>query len=133
MSAMASVAPRESNSVPPPPPKLYIGMPSMTYSAFDDCEMDLLPRRTTFVAPPTPDDEALIVTPATLPESEFMKLASLTSVISEAATCCTLYERAFSWRLMPRAVTTTCSISDEDSCRVTSNDVREPTGTVAVS
>ena len=93
---MDSVAPRESNSVPPPPPKLYIGIPSMTYSAFDDCEMDLLPRSTTFVAPPTPDDEALIVTPATLPDSELMKLASLTVVRSSVLTCCTLYERAFS-------------------------------------
>ena len=112
---MDSVAPFESNSVPPPPPKLYIGIPSMTYSAFDDCEMDLLPRSTTFVAPPTPDDEALMVTPATLPANEFMKLASFTVVISSAPTCWTLYERAFSSRLMPRAVTTTDSISDEDS------------------
>ena len=112
---MDSVAPFESNSVPPPPPKLYIGMPSMTYKAFDDCEIDLLPRSTTFVAPPTPDDEALIVTPATLPANEFMKLASFTVVISSAPICWTLYDSAFSSRLMPRAVTTTCSISDEDS------------------
>ena len=48
--------------------------------------MDLLPRRITFDAPPTPEEEALIVTPATLPVSELMKLASLTVVMSSALT-----------------------------------------------
>ena len=94
---MDSVAPRESNSMPPPFDELLnIGMPSITYSVFDDWRIDFIPRMTTFEAPPTPDDEVLIITPATLPVSEFMKLASLTIVMSDGATCWTLYERAFS-------------------------------------
>ena len=71
--------------------------------------MALLPRITTFEAPPTPDDEAFMFTPATLPFSELMKLASLLPTISSEFTCCTLYDSAFSERLIPRAVTTTAS------------------------
>ena len=83
---MDSDAPFESNSVPPPPPKLYIGMPSITYRALDDWLMDLFPLKTTLAAPPTPDDEALMVTPATLPERALMKFAFLTSVSRSACT-----------------------------------------------
>ena len=49
--------------------------------------IDLVPRITTFDTPPTPDEEALIVTPATLPLSELIKLASLFLVSSSAFTC----------------------------------------------
>ena len=89
-SAIDSVAPLESNSVPPPPPKLYIGIPSITYSAFEDWLIDLFPLSTTFEAPPTPDDEALMVTPATLPERALMKFAFFTSVSRSADTSWTL-------------------------------------------
>ena len=81
----------------------------MTYRAFDDWSIPFVPRMTTFEAPPTPDDEALMFTPATLPFSELMKLTSLFATMSSEATCCTLYERAFSERLIPSAVTTTAS------------------------
>ena len=40
-----------------------------------------------YPANPTPDEEALIVTPATLPLSELIKLASLFLVSSSAFTC----------------------------------------------
>ena len=62
---------------------------------------------TTFEALPTPPDDELIVTPATLPLSELMKLTSLLATMSSELTCCTLYDSAFSERLIPRAVTTT--------------------------
>lgn len=39
--------------------------------------MDLFPRRTTFDAPPTPDEEELMVTPATFPARELMKVGVL--------------------------------------------------------
>ena len=48
-----------------------------------------------------------MLTPATLPASEFMKLALFTVVSCSLFTCCTLYDRAFSERRMPKAVTTT--------------------------
>ncbi len=89
--------------------------------------MDLAPRMTTFEAPPTPDDEALMFRPATLPLSALMKLAFFTPTISSLATCWALYERAFSERLMPRAVTTTASTLTADSTSVKSIVVRDPT------
>ena len=51
---------------------------------------------TTFEALPTPPDDELIVTPATLPLSELMKLTSLLATMSSELTCCTLYDSAFS-------------------------------------
>ena len=36
--------------------------------------MDFVPRITTFDTPPTPDEEALMFTPATLPLNEFYKV-----------------------------------------------------------
>ena len=54
------------------------GIPSMTNSAWLLWVMDFGPRITTRVAPPMPADEALMLTPATLPLSEFMKLAFFT-------------------------------------------------------
>ena len=92
ISAIGSLAPRESNSVPPlfveRPEKM--GTPSITYKALDDCIMDFVPRITTFDTPPTPDEDALILTPATFPLKELTKLASLLDVISSVFTCCTL-------------------------------------------
>ena len=87
---MDSVAPFESNSMPPFDELLNIGMPSITYNVFDDCMIDFIPRMTTLETPPTPDDEALTTAPATLPESALMKLASLTVVSSSGATCATV-------------------------------------------
>jgi len=52
--------------------------------------MDFVPRITTLDTPPTPDEEALIVTPATLPLRALTKLASLCSVTASVLTCCTL-------------------------------------------
>ena len=72
---------------------------------------------TTFEALPTPPDDELIVTPATLPLSELMQLTSF----------CTLYDSAFSERLIPRAVTTTASTSTADSRSVKVMLVRLPT------
>ena len=95
--------------------------------------MDFIPRMMTFEAPPTPADEALMFTPATLPLSELMKLASLLAVMASEFTCCTLYDRAFSARLMPKAVTTTCSTSMDELASVMSKVVREPMGTTRVS
>ena len=77
---MASVEPLESNSCPPSPPRLNIGTPSITYNALLDWSMPFVPRITTLLAPPTPDELVLIVTPATLPESELIRLASFTVV-----------------------------------------------------
>ena len=125
---MGSDVPCELNSVPADEVGAYIGTPSITYRAFDDWRIDFSPRMTTFEAPPTPDDEALIVTPATFPESELMKLTSLFETISSDDTCCTLYDRAFSERLIPRAVTTTASTCCDSSWSVKSIDVRLPTG-----
>ena len=90
ISAMASVAPLESNSVPPPPPKLYIGIPSMTYSALLLCSIDFVPRITTLLAPPTPEEEALMTTPAAFPLKLLIKLASFISGILSAPICWTL-------------------------------------------
>ena len=95
--------------------------------------MDFIPRMMTFEAPPTPADEALMFTPATLPLSELMKLTSLLAMTASASTCCTLYDSAFSARLMPRAVTTTCSTSMDELDSVMSKVVREPMGTTRVS
>ena len=86
--------------------------------------MDFCPRMMTFEAPPTPDDDALIVTPATLPLSELMKFASLLAVTASDVTCCTLYDSAFSERLIPSAVTTTASTSTDSSFNVMSTEVR---------
>ena len=130
---MASEEPCESNSSLPSLRKLHIGMPSITYRAFDDCSMDFEPRITTFDEPPTPDDEALMFRPATLPLSELTKLTSFTATMSSALICWALYESAFSERLMPRAVTTTDSISDAASRSVMSNEVRLPTATACGS
>ena len=80
---------------------------------------------TTFEALPTPPDDELIVTPATLPLSELMK--SLLATMSSELTCCTLYDSAFSERLIPRAVTTTASTSTADSRSVKVMLVRLPT------
>ena len=82
---------------------------------------------TTFEALPTPPDDELIVTPATLPLSELMKLTSLLATMSSELTCCTLYDSAFSERLIPRAVTTTASTSTADSRSVKVMLVRLPT------
>ena len=71
--------------------------------------IDFVPRITTLDTPPTPDEEALMLTPATLPLNELIKLGSLLVVTASALTCCTLYDRAFSERLIPKAVTTTSS------------------------
>ena len=74
----------------PPVVVLNIGIPSITYRALLFFEIDFTPRMMTFAAPPAPTDDELIVTPATLPLSEFMKFASLTLVISSDLICCTL-------------------------------------------
>jgi len=66
------------------------GIPSTTYSALLSPSIDLAPRITTRVAPPTPLPLLLILTPAILPFSELMKLASLMPVISSLFICCTL-------------------------------------------
>ena len=84
---------------------------------------DLVPRITTRAEPPAPTADELMVTPATLPTIEFMKLASLTVVISSDLTCCTLYDSAFSSRLIPMAVTTTALRAVASSWSVTSSIV----------
>ena len=86
----------------------------------------------TLEAPPTPEDEALITRPATLPLSELTKFASLLVRSSSDFTSWTLYERAFSALLMPRAVTTVPSIIMESSSRVTLNTLRPPIGSSTV-
>ena len=77
--------------------------------------MDLVPRITTFDTPPIPEEEALILTPATFPLKELTKFTSLLVVMSSAFTCCTLYDKAFSERLIPNAVTTTSSSTSVSS------------------
>ena len=52
--------------------------------------MAFVPRITTLLAPPTPEDELLIVTPATLPDKALIKLASLLVRSSSLFTSCTL-------------------------------------------
>ena len=69
---------------------LKIGTPSITYKALLSEDIDLVPRIITRVAPPTPDEDALILTPATFPASEFIKLALFTVVNSSPFTSCTL-------------------------------------------
>ena len=90
MSAIPSEVPRESNSFPPSPPALSIGIPSITYNTLLDCEIERIPRITTLEAPPTPDEDALMLTPATLPFNELIKFASLLVSKSSPFTCCTL-------------------------------------------
>ena len=114
-SAIPSVPALPSPMIPLSEPMLLLnnGIPSTTYNALLLPSSDLAPRITTRVEPPTPLPLLLIVTPAILPLSEFTKLASLTRVNSSLFTCCTLYDRAFSARLIPRAVTTTSLSSRE--------------------
>ena len=64
-----------------------IGIPSITYRALLLPEIDLVPRITTFAPPPIPVDDALMLTPATLPLRALTKLASFTPVTSSAFTC----------------------------------------------
>ena len=90
MSAIGSEVPCDPNSILPSLVAANIGTPSITYKALDDCIIDFVPRITTFEAPPTPEEEALMVTPATFPFNEFTKLGSLLVVSSSAFTSCTL-------------------------------------------
>ena len=91
ISATPSV-PGWSDIMLPEPPRfmLYIGTPSMTYSARLDLVMDLTPRITTLEPEPEPDAPALMVTPATFPLREFTKLASFTAVSLLPSTAWTL-------------------------------------------
>ena len=91
MSAMPSEPGCDEYMLPVSPCEvLVIGTPSITYSAWLLCEILLGPRITTRVAPPIPAEEALMLIPATLPLSEFMKLVFFTVVSSSVPTFCTL-------------------------------------------
>ncbi|MNR03506.1 hypothetical protein D3C85_1194010 [compost metagenome] len=67
-----------------------MGIPSTTYNALLFPEIDFVPRITTLALPPTPEELALMVTPATLPTKLFTKLASFTLLTSSPLISCTL-------------------------------------------
>ena len=89
-SAIPSDVPDDANSVEPSFPVFSMGIPSITYKTLLDCMMDRAPRMITLEAPPAPDEEALMLTPATFPFNELIKLASLFTDTASPATCCTL-------------------------------------------
>jgi len=90
ISAMDSVVPRDPNSMLPSLVKLCIGIPSITYSTFEVCIIDFIPRIMTLAEPPTPDELVLITAPATLPARLFTKFADFTVVTASDFTCCTV-------------------------------------------
>ena len=86
-----------------------IGTPSTTYSGWLLPDSELKPRMTTEFEAPGSAAPVLICTPATLPaRADMTSLVRLSEILSPS-TAVAEKPRAFVWRLMPMAVTTTSS------------------------
>ncbi len=100
-----------------PPPSAFLapwssGMPFTTSSGeLVEPEKPTCPRSRICVLAPAPAAGAVMLRPATLPSSDsptlVVRLITRSSVFTDVAA----YPNFLSWRLMPRAVTTTTSIS----------------------
>src|SRR5690606_2249812 len=71
--------------------------------------MELFPRMTTLVPPPTPEVDLETTTPATLPASELATLDSFTKDTLSPSTSVTEYPSDFRFLVRPKEVTTTSS------------------------